>query len=329
MHIARREMLQSKSQTPAIMLTIFESILPIFLLVLLGIGLKRSSVINAGFWGGMEQCSYYVLFPALLFQTMATADFSDSGSIHVSLIAVLAFVTMSVVVLAAWPLLRRTRMTPATFTSLYQTSTRWNGFMALAIAAKTYDAHGLVVVGMVMAAVIVPVNVGSIAVLGFFSGQRRSYRAIALKIAANPMILGTLLGIVVNMAGIEIYRPVMATVELLSQASLSLGLITVGAGLKIADALKPGIGVMSAVILKLVVFPLLAIAVGVTVGLDGTNLALLALSAAVPTAMNGYVLAKQMGGDAEFYAAAATVQTALAFFTIPLALLFAAYVAGG
>lgn len=311
------------------MLTIFESILPVFLLVLLGIGLKRTTVINSNFWEGMEQCSYYVLFPALLFQTMAKADFSDASSIHVSLIAILAFTTMSVVVLASWPVLKRGRMTPSTFTSLYQTSTRWNGFMALAIAAKTYDAHGLVVVGMVMAAVIVPVNAGSIAVLAVFSGQRRDYRAIAIKIISNPMIIATFLGIGINMTGIPLYRPVMATVEMLSQASLSLGLITVGAGLKVADALKPSIGVLSAVVMKLVVFPVLAIAVGMAVGLTGTNLALLALSAAVPTAMNGYVLAKQMGGDADFYAAAATVQTALAFFTIPVAMFVANYAAGG
>ena len=311
------------------MLTIFESILPVFLLVLLGIGLKRTTVINSNFWEGMEQCSYYVLFPALLFQTMAKADFSDASSIHVSLIAVLAFATMSVIVLASWPLLKRGKMRPSTFTSLYQTSTRWNGFMALAIAAKTYDAHGLVVVGMVMAAVIIPVNVGSIAVLAVFSGQKRNYRAIALKIITNPMILATILGIGVNLVGLPIYRPFMATVELLSQASLSLGLITVGAGLKVADALKPSTGVLSAVAMKLIVFPILAIAVGLVVGLSGTNLALLALSAAVPTAMNGYVLAKQMGGDADFYAAAATVQTALAFFTIPVAMFVANYAAGG
>lgn len=311
------------------MLTIFESILPVFLLVLLGIGLKRTSVINASFWDGMEQCSYYVLFPALLFQTMAKADFADTSSVHVSLIAVLSFMTMSIIVLASWPVLKRWHMTPSTFTSVYQTSTRWNGFMALAIAAKTYDAHGLVVVGMVMAAVIIPVNVGTIAVLSYFSGQKRDYRTIALRIISNPMIIATFLGIFINLMNVPIYQPLMATVDLLSQASLSLGLITVGAGLRVADALKPSIGVLATVAMKLIVFPALAIAVGLAAGLTGTNLSLLALSAAVPTAMNGYVLAKQMGGDAEFYAAAATVQTAFAFFTIPAAMLFARYAAGG
>jgi predicted permease len=311
------------------MLAIFESILPIFLLVLLGVGLKRTSVIDKTFWDGMEQCSYYVLFPALLFETMVKANFSDTSSISVSLIAVVSFMTMSLLVLSLWPLLQRLNVTPSSYTSLYQTATRWNGFMALAIAAKTFGPHGLAVVGLVMAVVIVPVNIGTILVLSWFSGSRPSIRGLIMRIVTNPMILATIVGILVNLAGIPIYQPVMGAVELLSQASLSLGLITVGAGLRVQDALKPSAGVIAAVVLKLVFFPLLALGVGIACGLSGINLALLALSAAVPTAMNGYVLAKQMGGDTEFYAAAATVQTACAFFTIPAVLLFSNYVAGG
>lgn len=59
------------------MLIIFESILPIFLLVLLGVGLKRSPLIAPSFWGGMEQFGYFVMFPALLFQTLATTDLTQ------------------------------------------------------------------------------------------------------------------------------------------------------------------------------------------------------------------------------------------------------------
>jgi predicted permease len=311
------------------MLLIFESILPVFLLVLLGIGLKRTSLINVSFWDGIEQCSYYVLFPALLFQTMAKADFTDSVAVSVSLIAILSFVSMSLLVLACWPLLKRIGMPPASYTSLYQTATRWNGFMALAIASRISGEHGLLIVGMVMAAVLVPVNIGSIAVLAWFTTGNRSYRMLAIRIVRNPMIIGTLAGIAVNLAHVPIYQPILDTVGMLAEASLSLGLITVGAGLRMADALKPSPGVVAAVVLKLAVFPMLAIGVGLSLGLTGENLSLLALSAAVPTAMNGYVLAKQMGGDAPFYAAAAMVQTALAFFTIPIAMSFARYVAGG
>ena len=52
-------------------------------------------------------------------------------------------------------------------------------------------------------------------------------------------------------------------------------------------------------------------------GLEGEVVVLLAICGAVPTAMNGFLLARQMGGNAHIYAAVATVQTAASFFTIP------------
>jgi len=36
--------------------------------------------------------------------------------------------------------------------------------------------------------------------------------------------------------------------------------------------------------------------------------------------MNGYILARQMGGDADLYAATASLQVVLSMFTIPLIL---------
>jgi predicted permease len=44
--------------------------------------------------------------------------------------------------------------------------------------------------------------------------------------------------------------------------------------------------------------------------------------------MNGYLLARQLGGDAELYAAATTLQTVIAFFTIPMVLAVTAQLAG-
>ena len=121
----------------------------------------------------------------------------------------------------------------------------------------------------------------------------------------------------------------MTAVDLIASASLGLGLVTVGAGLRVADALKPQPSVLLTVLLKLIVFPLVAVTLALAFGLSGEIVVMIALGAAVPTAMNGYVLAKQMGGDADLYAAAATVQTVAAFFTIPVVLYLAGQVAGG
>jgi len=305
------------------MLLIFESILPIFLLVLLGAALKRSSFINATLWDGLEQLGYYVLFPALLFYTLAMADFTKIDIGMVGAVSNGAVILMGVFVLALWPGLRRTGVGASAFSSLFQCSTRWNAFVALAIGQKAFGPDGIAIIAVIMAAIIVPINLLNVSVLLWFSGRWQGYRIFAVRIITNPLIFSSVAGIVVNLLHIPIYQPFMTTVGLVSQASLSLGLIAVGAGLRIADALKPSAMVMLGTVLKLIAFPAVMVGVGLLFGLGGETLVLLALSASVPTAMNGYLLAKKMGGDADLYAATATVQTVASFFTIPLVMIAA------
>ena len=133
----------------------------------------------------------------------------------------------------------------------------------------------------------------------------------------------------VNLAGVRIYEPLMTAVDLMARSSLGLGLVTVGAGLQVMDALRPKPSVLLSTVMKLIIYPIIMTGLGLMMGLTGTALVMVALSAAVPTAMNGYLLAKQMGGDAELYAAGATVQTIAAFFTIPAVIYIVTQLAAG
>jgi predicted permease len=311
------------------MTAIFESILPVFLLVLLGVWLRRSRLIDQGLWVGLEQFGYYFLFPALLFSTLAKADFTGMKADATAAAAIGSVTLMSSALLLAWPLLRSYGISGATFTSIFQTATRWNAFIALAIAEKLYGALGLSLTALVMALIIIPINLYNVAVLIWFGGGSRGLGLFFLRIVTNPLIIASALGILCNLAGIEVYSPVMRTIDMLASASLSLGLILVGAGLKIADALKPSAPAVLAVALKLIVMPIFMVAGSARLGIGGDALVIIGLGAAVPTAMNGYILAKQMGGDAELYAAVATIQTAVSFFTIPLVLFVTSYVAAG
>jgi malonate transporter and related proteins len=82
-------------------------------------------------------------------------------------------------------------------------------------------------------------------------------------------------------------------------------------------------------VLKLAVFPALLVATAKAFGVTGMQLSYLALCEAVPTAMNGYLLARQLGGDAELYAAVTTFQTGLSFLTIPTVLALTAQLNAG
>jgi predicted permease len=311
------------------MLPIFESILPVFLIVVLGAFLKRWRQIDGDMWTGLEQLGFFVLFPCLLFTTLAQAKFSGiaAGAIAISSIGSVMFIAL--VLALAWPLFRAAGVSAPAYTSVCQTSTRWNAFIALAIAENLYGPDALALIALIATLIIIPLNLYNIGVLVWFGGGTRSLKIFAQRIITNPMIIGSALGVAVNLLGVPIYAPLMQTAEIIADTSLSLGLIMVGAGLKLADALRPRRLTLLPVALKLVFMPLVMTGAAYALGIRGETLMTIAMGASVPTAMNGYLLAKQMGGDAPLYAAVATLQTVASFFTIPIVLAATAYLAGG
>ncbi len=303
------------------MLIIFESVLPIFLTVALGVGLKRLPIFTPDFWNGLNQLGYYVLFPALLFTTLARADFSTIAAADIAWVAFLGVLVISTLTIALWPLLKSVGLGTPAFTSVFQTSTRWNGFVALAIADKLAGLEGMAVISLMMTVTIIPLNFINVFVLVWFSPENRNIGVMARKIVTNPLIISALIGIAFNLLAIPVYQPVYDAMNLVARTALGMGLVLVGAGLVLADALKPKPMVLLPSLLKLALFPLLTFTLASLFGISGMPLSIMVLGAGVPTAMNGYILARQLGGDARLYSAVVTVQTVLSFFTLPLALL--------
>lgn len=312
------------------MLAIFESTLPIFLLVVLGIILKRLPIIDQKVWPGLEQIAYWFLYPALLFITIYNADFGGLR-LDAMLVALLLSVLIMVALLGLlWPMLKRTGLVAATeYSSVFQTAIRWNGFIALAIAQKMFPPAGSAVVALVMAVIIIPINIFSVFVVTKFADSSANWARIGRTMALNPLILAAFSAVLMRFAPFRIYDPINETLILVANAALGMGLITIGAGLRIADIASLRFPLWLPVFMKLAVFPVILISLAWSFGLDGTQLQYLALCAAVPTAMNGYLLAKQLGGDAELYAAVTTLQTALSFFSIPAVLAITAQLTSG
>jgi malonate transporter and related proteins len=312
------------------MLATFESILPIFLLILAGVGLRRLPIVADEAWPGLEQLAYWFLYPSLLFVTIYNADFAglQLDALMIALIAGIAI--MFVLVLGMWPFLDRSGLVaPSEFSSLFQTAVRWNGFMALAIAEKIFPAQGMAVVALVMAVIIIPINVASVAVVTHFAARQSSMFGTLRAVALNPLIVAAGAAVVLRFLPVPLYEPLNETLRLVGSAALGLGLVTIGAGLRLGDLAGFRAVLWLPTVLKLVVFPMIILALAMMLGIDGPQLNYLALCAAVPTAMNGYLLARQLGGDAPLYAAVTTMQTALSFFSIPLVLAVAAQLSSG
>ncbi|CAN0578776.1 unnamed protein product, partial [Laminaria digitata] len=145
------------------MLVIFESIVPIFALIVAGNLLRRLPIIDRNTWPGLEQLAFWFLYPALLMSSIARADFSnlEIGPLLYALLSAIAIAAAAT--LLAWPLLRVSGLIArAQYSTVFQCTVRWNGFIALAIAEKLYGAEGAAVVALAMAVIIIPINLSTV-----------------------------------------------------------------------------------------------------------------------------------------------------------------------
>ena len=199
-------------------------------------------------------------------------------------------------------------------------------FLALGLAERFFGNEGLSQ-AIIISALLIPftniVSVTTLVVLNQKQGGGQVFKAILKDLGRNPLLLGVVAGILVNLLGISPLPILDDTASLLGTAALPMMLVGVGANIRLDRMRAKTIPTLAAIFGKMVVFPLAGYAAILFLDLSGMPAALLLLYGAVPTASSSSSLARQMGGDAPLMAAIITIQTAISFFTIPLTLLFA------
>jgi malonate transporter len=300
---------------------VLAALAPVFLLIVLGFGLKRSLMRLETQWHGLERLVYYVLFPVLLIQTLVKADLSKVPVAGVGGALVLSALAMSLLCLALRPVLARCAVDGPAFTSIFQGATRWQTYVALAVSGNLYGDIGLALASVAMVAIIPLVNVLSVSVLAHYaSTERQSARAIVMTVVRNPLIWACAIGLAINVAHVPLPRIWHEVADALGRSSLAIGLLVTGAGLHLEGMFRPSLAATVAVFLKLILMPVIAVSLALWFGLSGSNLAIVTACAAVPASSSAYVLARQMGGDAPLLAQIITLQTILAALTMPIAI---------
>ena len=148
-------------------------------------------------------------------------------------------------------------------------------------------------------------------------GRSGLWRSL-LALAQNPLILACLIGIGLNFSGIGLPGWSAGTLELLGRAALPLGLVAVGVALRPQALLRRDLGLWVSSLVKLVLMPALVLVLAWLLGLDPVSQDVALLYAALPTATSAYILARQLGGDAELMAGLITAQTLAAMISLPL-----------
>jgi malonate transporter and related proteins len=302
------------------MSAVFAALLPVFLLIALGYLLRRYLLTEEAHWIGLERLVYFVLFPALLVLTLARANLNAVPIGGTGGALMLAVLTMGALCLLVRPVLgARLGVDGPAFTSIFQGATRWQTFVALAVAGNLYGDIGIALASVAMVAMIPLLNVMSVTVLARYARpQRLSFPKLLLTVARNPFIWACVVGLGLNVLQVPLHRTLVDFTDALGRSALAIGLLVVGAGLQLQQLAKPTAPALLTVALKLVVMPAIAVGFALLFQLTGPSLAVVGCCASVPAASNAYVLAREMGGDAPLLAQVLTLQTLAALVTMPV-----------
>ncbi|HTY03301.1 MAG TPA: AEC family transporter [Rhodocyclaceae bacterium] len=291
------------------------ALLPDFLLILLGFALRRWLHLGDHFWAGLEKLVYFVLFPALLFNALARANLAWNEAAPLLLVGLLTMMSGMVLGAAARWLFT---IPPVSFASQFQCAFRFNTYIGLAVAAKLHGAGGIAAMGLLTGAMVPPANIAAVGMLA-----RHGNASLWRELAKNPLVLATIAGLAWNATGIPLPAPAAHFFGRLAEAAIALGLLAVGAALRLDG--RPGGGYAAGgwfLGVKLLALPAVALALARATDLSGIYFDVALVFAALPTASSAYILAQRMGGDGRSVAWLISAGTLAAMATLPLWLAF-------
>ncbi|WP_396593093.1 AEC family transporter [Brevundimonas sp. R86498] len=301
------------------MIALITAVLPVFALIAIGYGLRKSGFLPDVAWRPIERLSIYLLYPGFLIPAIWNADISGGGAGAAG-----AGVVTAVLIIATATLLARRLITvdgPA-YTSVFQGVIRWNGFVFLPVVQSVYGPDGLALAAVVLAAMIPVTNLMSVVVLMRWGGDqgKMSTRTVIQANLANPILVACLIGLALNFARVPRIPGLSETLELLGGAALPLGLIVAGAGLSFAEVARRRTTIGAVTLVKLVVTPLMMWGLCRLYGGDAMAQGVALMCGAAPGAAASYILARQMGGDAPLMAGIVAMTTVGSAVGIPLLL---------
>lgn len=288
--------------------------LPIFLLILLGMGSRRMDLLNDTELNHVNKAIFQVMFPFMMFYNIYSADFSGvirPGYFAFCIITLLAvyFLGVGVTLLVEKDNYSRGALIQAMYRGNFV-------LMGIPIMQNLLgdEAMGLTTI---MVAIIVPIyNVLAVVTLEVFRGGDLHLAAMIKKILTNPLILGALTGILAVLLGLELPAVLEKPVSQVGAAATPAALLVMGASFhfsSVRDNLKDLIiGVTG----KLVVSPAIALTAAWLLGIRGVPLALLIIMFGAPCAVSGYTMAQQMDSNGELAAGCLIFTSLLSCVTI-------------
>ena len=273
------------------------AVLPMCLVMALGYGTRRLGWLRREEISTINKIAFRIFLPCLLYYNIYCSDLSGSFDPLLMTYAV-GGVLLTFGLALGYTLLteklpeRRGVMIQGMFRSNYV-------IMGIPVATALLGADQLGTVSILIAVIVPLFNMLAVVVLEVFRGQKPKPLHILGQIAKNPLVIGSVLGILTLAAGIRLPHILEQTIQSVSAIASPLQLFLLGAFFQFSGLKTYRRELVTVSIAKLIVSPGLFLGLGALLGFRGVAFVSLIGIFASPTAVNSFTMAQQMGGDAE------------------------------
>ncbi len=280
-------------------LFVLNAVLPVFLLIAIGLILKQRRVISDVFVKEASDITFKIALPAMLFQSMATADF------HKILSPKLIGMTI-IIPIIVWALLwgigGRLIKNGSKLSSFIHGAFNVNfAILSLPICQNLFGKVAYATGSLILCATMPVVSILAAVVLTVCNRREEKINIghILWSVLKNPFIIASILGMLWNVSPLIIPAFLDKTLNYLSGIAVPLALITIGASFNM-DRVKNAFALsMTSSVIKTVLTPLVFVPVGLLLGMRGYELGILFVYCAAPAAVSSYIMSAGMGGDAD------------------------------
>ena len=304
------------------MLEIFQIVVPVFLILGTGYFTVRLGYIDSNIADNLNAFTVKVAVPVLLFRAMYQLDFAQAFywpmllSFYIGALVSFAF---GIYLAKVFWKRRPGEAVAVGFCALFSNTV----ILGIPIFERAYGSAALTPVFG-----IISLHAPCLYAIGMISMElaRRDGRPLfeALKSAAksimsNALMIGIILGVILNFASVELPVSVMAAVNMIATAAIPVALVGIGAALT-RYSLKSEISEsFSVTILSLILHPLIALIISHYIfGLSDYYVRAAVIIAAMPPGINVYIFASMYDRAVALSASTFLIATQASIITIAL-----------
>lgn len=291
------------------------STMPLFLVMVIGYFLKKKGMLTRGFTSAAEKFNFDITLPALLIRDLSAIDIYGTFDLKFVIFCALATTGFFGIVWILARLLIKNKDSVGAFVQVACRSSA--AVLGVALIQNMYGTSGMA--PMMIIGAVPLFNIYSVLILTLENKENQGKGVIKkalVNIAKNPIIIGIVIGCLISLSGITLPTIVSKTVNNFAAMATPLALVVIGAAFEFSGALKSlRLGIVGA-LTKLLLIPAVFLPLAWLCGFRNEKMVAIMVMLSSASTPSCYIMAKNMGGDAELSSSVIVLTTLFSAFTL-------------